>query len=235
MHLSCPDCRAPIYSDNVDLVKTIAKCTSCHNIFEFQEEFDRSKELPGRYRREITIPPGIEILHLMNELEIMIQWRKSAKSFTLSFALFWNTFVGLAITALIMSGEFSILLFFIPFILAGVYLLYASIGHLVNTSFITVDDKRLSVEHKPINFLIQKDKHFAPEEIKQAYVRKYSIGSTNGNPVYAYAVDLLLKNGKKLALVKDLHALEYAQYIEQEIEHYLKIKDRPVDGEYFIE
>ncbi len=235
MHLSCPDCRAPIYADNVDLVKTIAKCTSCHNIFEFEEEFNSKKELPGRYRKEVTIPPGIEVLHLMNELEIMIQWRKSAKNFTLSFALFWNTFVGLAITALLLSGEFAILLFFIPFILAGVYLLYASIGHLVNTSFITVDDKRLSVEHKPINFLIQKDKHFAPHEIKQAYVRKYSIGSTNGNPVYAYAVDLLLKNGKKVPLVKELHALEYAQYIEQEIEHYLKIKDRPVDGEYFIE
>lgn len=235
MHLSCPECRAPVYADNVNLVKTIAKCTSCHNIFEFEEEVRNSKELPARYRKEIIIPPGIEVLHLMNELEIMIKWSKSAKTFMLSFALFWNTFVAIAVTVLILSGTYSILLFFIPFILAGAYMIYASIGYLVNTSFITVDEKRISVSHKPINFLIQKDKHFSPNEVQQVFVRKYSVGSTNGNPVYAYAVDLLLKNEKKYTLVKELHALKYAQYIEQEIEHYLKIKDRPVDGEYFLE
>jgi hypothetical protein len=199
------------------------------------EDLKQSKELPGRYRKEIVIPPGIEVLHLMNELEIMVKWRKSAKTFTLSFALFWNTFIAFASFFVIMMGEIAALLFLVPFILVGVYLIYASIGYLLNTSFITVDDRRLSVEHKPINFLIQKDKHFAPEEIKQLFVRKYSVGSTNGNPVYAYAVDLILKNKKNYTLVKGLHALEYAQYIEQEIEHYLKIKDRPVNGEFYIE
>ena len=195
---------------------------------------ERSNELPARYRKEIVIPPGIEVLHLMNELEIMIKWRRSGKNFTLFFAFFWNAFIGLATLFFIILGELLPLLFLIPFILVGAYLFYASIGYVVNTTYITVDDKRLSLEHKPFNFLIQKDQYFSPEDIKQLFVKKYSVGTSNGKPIYAFAVDMILKNGKTHRLVKELHAVDYARYIEQEIEYYLKIKDRPVKGEYDI-
>ena len=63
MHLDCPECRAPVFSEDVDLVKTIAKCKSCNNIFEFSDQLNNSNELPARYRKAIIIPPGIEVLH----------------------------------------------------------------------------------------------------------------------------------------------------------------------------
>ncbi len=234
MHLDCPECRAPIFSDDVDLVKTIAKCKTCNNIFDFHNRLGGSGELPARYRKEIVIPPGIEVLHLMNELEIMIKWRKSVKTFTLFFALFWNAFIGIVSIIMLSVGELFPILFLIPFILVGIYLIYASLGYALNTSYITVDEDRISIEHKPINFLIQKDRHYAPEEVDQLFVRKYEVGKTNEQSVYAFAVDLILKNGKKHTLVKELHSVDYARYIEQEIEYYLKIKDRPVTGEYDI-
>jgi len=231
MHLNCPSCRFPIVADDVNLTKTIAKCKSCNDIFDFGNDL-KGKELPGRYRREIVIPPGVEVLHLMNELEIMIKWRKSANRFTFFFALLWNVFISFFVLIAAGSGQMGILLFTIPFILGGVYLLYSSVGYLVNNTFITVDDKRISIEHKPINFLIQKDRHFSPEEVDQLFVRRYEVGKTNDRPVFAFAVDLILKNGKNHKLVDGLHALDYARYIEQEIEHYLRIKDRPVPGEW---
>lgn len=234
MHLNCPDCRAPIFSDDVDLVKTIAKCKSCNNIFEFSEKFGNTDELPGRYRKELVIPPGIEVLHLMSELEIIIKWRKSAKTFILFFAFFWNAFMAVFISIAAFAGSGIMLIASIPFVLVGIYLLYASVGYLINTSYITVDEDRLSVVHKPINFLIQKDHHYAPEDIKQLYVDKYKVGKKNEQNVYAYRVELVLKNGKQKTLVKELHSVEYARYIEQEIEFYLKIKDRPVEGEYDV-
>jgi hypothetical protein len=232
MRLNCPECNTPIFADDINLVKTIAKCKSCNNLFDFNNIFADPKTFPTRYRKEIVIPPGIEVLHLMSELEIMIKWRRSAKTFTLFFALFWNVFIGVMSIFMLALGEIFPILFLIPFLLVGVYLIYASLGYALNTSYITVDDQRLSVTHKPINFLIQKDKHFSPTEIEQLFVRKYEVGKTNGQPVYAYAVDLILKSGKKHTLVKELHSVEYARYIEQEIEYYLKIKDRPADGEY---
>ncbi|MFT5762989.1 MAG: hypothetical protein ACI8VT_003234 [Saprospiraceae bacterium] len=232
MHLNCPECRAPISYDDVNLVQTIAKCKFCNNIFDFKNKIGSSEELPGRYRKEIVIPPGIEVLHLMSELEIMINWRRSAKTFTIFFALFWNAFITIFFTIAFLQGEPVMFLFSIPFFLVGIYLIYASLGYVLNTSYITVDENRLSLVHKPINFLIQKDRHYSPNEIKQLFVRKYSVGKTNDKPVYAFAVDLILKSGKQQTLVKALHSVDYARYIEQEIEYYLKIKDRPVDGEF---
>lgn len=234
MHLNCPSCRLPIVADDVNLVKTIAICKSCDNIFDFEEDL-KGKELPGRYRREIVIPPGIEVLHLMNELEIMVKWRQSSKKFTLFFALFWNAIVFFVTMAMIVGGGLSSLgplLFMSLFAFAGVYMLYASIGYLVNTTFITVDEKRLSIDHRPLKFLIQKDKHFAPEDIDQVYVRRYEVGKKNDQSVYAFEVAFKSKNGKSQSLVKELHSEEHARYIEQEIEFYLQIKDRPVKGEW---
>ncbi len=231
MHLNCPDCRFPIPYDDVNLTKTIAKCKSCNNIFEFNIDTD-DKELPARFRKEIVIPPGIEVLHLMEELEIMINWRKSANRFTFFFSLMWNAFITFMAAIMVIAGQMAGLLFMIPFILVGVYLIYSSIGYMVNTSFITVDENRISIEHKPLSFLIQRDRHFVPEDVQQLFVRKYEVGRTNNQPVFAYAVDINLKNQKSYNLVKGLHSVKYARYIEQEVEYFLKIKDRPVDGEY---
>lgn len=231
MHLNCPDCRYPIQADEVDLVKTIAKCKSCNNIFEFGE-YLKGKELPGRFRKEIVIPPGIEVLHLMDELEIMVKWRQSSKKFTMFFALFWNAFIAFVSAIVVLSGELFPILFMIPFILVGIYLMYASIGYLVNTTFITVDENRLSLDHRPLKFLIQKDRHFHPDDIEQVFVRRYEVGKANDKPIYAFEVSLKLKNGKKQKLVKEMHSIEHARYIEQEIEYFLKIKDRPVSGEW---
>ena len=160
MRLNCPECNTPIFADDINLVKTIAKCKSCNNLFDFNNIFADPKTFPTRYRKEIVIPPGIEVLHLMSELEIMIKWRRSAKTFTLFFALFWNVFIGAMSIFMLALGEIFPILFLIPFLLVGVYLIYASLGYALNTSYITVDDQRLSVTHKPINFLIQKDKLF---------------------------------------------------------------------------
>lgn len=234
MHLNCPECRAPIFYGDVNIVKTIAKCKSCNNIFDFDDKLGGSKELPGRYRKEIVIPPGIEVLHLMSELEIMVKWRQSVKTFTFFFAIFWNAFIAIFSLIVFASGGYIMMLFLAPFILVGMYLIYSSAGYMLNTTYITVDEQRISLTHRPINFLIQKDKHFSTSQVNQIFVRKYSVGTTNGNPVYAFAVDMKLNSGKQINLVKELHAVDYARYIEQEIEYYLKIKDRPMPGEYEV-
>ncbi|MFK8104133.1 MAG: hypothetical protein AB8G15_16515 [Saprospiraceae bacterium] len=233
MALNCPDCQFPIPYDDINIVKTIAKCKSCNNIFEFTKEREKRGEFPTVLRNELLIiPPGIEVLKLMNELEIMVKWRKSGKFFTLFFALFWNVFVFFFTSIMIFSGEFGVSLFMIPFIAVGIYLLYAGIGYLVNTTYITVDENQLSVEHKPVNFLIQKDKYFTPKEIKQLYVKRYEVGRSNDTPVYAFSVDLILTDRSEFNLVKGLHSVSYARYIEREIENYLKIKDSPMSGEW---
>ena len=158
MHLNCPECSSTIVSDDVNLVKTIAKCKDCNNIFEFTDQLEKALP-PLPFGEEIVMPPGIEVLRLMSELEIMVKWRASASYFTFFFALFWNAFIAIVGVIAIVSGGLIPMLFMIPFFLVGVYLIYSSIGYLVNTTYITVNENRLSIEHRPINFLIQSDKY----------------------------------------------------------------------------
>ncbi len=231
MQLHCPECQNTIEADDVNLVKTIAKCKSCNNIFEFTQQL-KEASLPVRYREEISIPQGIEVLKLQSELEIMIKWRRSAQYFTFFFAIFWNVFVFFFSLFVIATGDWFPIVFMVPFWLAGGWLFYYSISLMVNTTYITADDRKLTVIHKPINFLIQKDQYFGVDEIKQLFARRYKSGEVNDRPIYAYAVDLILKNGETVTLIKELHSPEYARFIEQEFENYLGIADVPVKEEF---
>lgn len=244
MHLNCPECSTPIPSDGVNIVKTIAVCKSCDNIFAFEEKLLTTAGLPAvietprRMKEEIYhIPPGIEVLKIESMLEIMVNWRRSGKFFLLFFAIIWNAFIGFFILTAFTAGGLGIerlflALFMIPFIGVGAHLLYQSIGQIFNTTFLTVTNRNISIEHKPFNFLIQKDQYFARENVEQLYVKRYSIGSTNGNPVYAYNVVMVLNNKKSHVLIKGLRSLESARFVEQEIENYMNIEDRIMHGEW---
>ncbi|MEO1514783.1 MAG: hypothetical protein AAFV95_07215 [Bacteroidota bacterium] len=231
MHLHCPECESDIQADDVNLVKTIAKCQTCNNIFEFSEQLDQALP-PAPYREELLMPPGIEVLKLMSELEIMVNWRAIGSRFTLFFCLLWNGFIFFITFFVALAGQWPFVLFLTPFLLVGLYLIYSSLGYLFNTTYITVNSERVSIEHRPINFLIQSDKYYHSSDIEQVFVQRYSVGSSNGNPVYAFSIVMALKNGTRETLVKNLHSDEYGKYIEQQIELFLKIKDRPVKGEW---
>lgn len=243
MHLDCPDCNTQIPAEGVNIAKTIAVCKHCNNIFDFKEEFPTTAELPAVYepprrlKEEIYhIPPGIEVLKIESMLEIMINWRRSGKYFTFFFGIMWNafllSFVVMAFAGGVGSAGFFLVIFLLPFIGVGAYLLYSGLAQIINTTFVTVNNRYVSIEHKPINFLMQKDQYYNREEVDQLYVKRYSVGSTNGEPVYAFSVYLILKNGKKIALVKNLHSVETARFIEQEVENYLNIEDQVVNGEW---
>ncbi|MEM1121245.1 MAG: hypothetical protein AAGJ18_12410 [Bacteroidota bacterium] len=235
MRLHCPECRQKIYADDINIVQTIAKCKSCNNIFEFTEQLaNAGLPVPHRRKPEIfNIPPGIDVLKLMNELEIKVTWRRAAKYFSPFIALFWNLFVFFHFMVVYaFSGLSPMFIFYLPFFLIGFFLIYQSIGLLINKTYITVDAQRILVEHKPITFLLAKDQYYPSKDIAQVFVRRHEVGKKNGHPVHAWAVDIKTKSGETICLLKELHALEYAQFIEQEIEQHLVIKDEPVEGEW---
>jgi len=234
MRLHCPECQHQIPAEDVNIVKTIAKCVECNNIFEFTDQLKNAK-LPATsfdQREEIMMPAGIEVLKLVNELEIMVRWRKSSKNFLIFFCLFWNSIVAVVTLAFAFSGSLFSFLILTPFWLVGILLIYQSIGYLLNTTYITVDRNRIAIEHKPINFLVQRDAYYHAKDVKQLFVQRYSVGSSNGQPVYAFALHLRLNNGKDIKLLKNLHSAEYAKYIEQEVERFLGLSDQKMEGEW---
>ncbi|MEM7102663.1 MAG: hypothetical protein AAF502_05960 [Bacteroidota bacterium] len=179
-----------------------------------------------------VIPPGIEVLRMFSQLEVSVDWRKAGKHWVFWFSFIWNAIMAFILLVTVGTGSGFVMLFLIPFFLAGMYMLYSSIGFLINKTYINVTGEKISVEHKPIKFLIQRDKHFASEEVKQLYVKKYEIGSQNDQPVYAYSLEMELKNKKTIPLIKQFHSADTARYVEQQIEHFLGIKDRETKEEY---
>lgn len=236
MHLNCPDCNSSIKVDDVDLVKTIAKCKDCHNIFQFNKELHQGGQLvsldDATEKHEIfEIPPGIEFLKLMSELEIRVRWSKVSK-FHLPFAAISGNAIIYVVIFFLMSWKSLGILLFLPVILLGFYMLYLSLGYLLNSTYINVDEKKISIQHRPLGFMLKKDLFIVPEDIDQFFVKRYQINKGGDHPIFAFSLNIKFTNGKTYQLLKGLNSEKRGQFIEQEIERFLGIKDKGVRGEW---
>ncbi|MEM1119148.1 MAG: hypothetical protein AAGJ18_01785 [Bacteroidota bacterium] len=233
--LSCPNCGSDIFSDNINIDKAIAKCGNCHHVFSFEQEVKRRSR--GGRRREIFQPEGIEMFRLRSELNIDYKWRKtqSTNYFMLFFTLMWNAMILPSAFAAVISGELFSLLFMSVHIGVGVWLLLTQLSKFINSTYITVDERYLTIENRPISKPWFKNKKIPVEYVDQIFVKKKNAGSSNGNPIYGYSVMALDKRSKQeITLIEGLSKSDKALFIEQEIEYFLGIEDRQVRGEVSI-
>ncbi len=229
MELKCPNCDEVVNSGHLNMEKLIGKCNHCNNVFSF----DDSRNFPLRNKPEIFQPEGIEVLRMRSELVIDYKWRNSnpVSGFMLFFTIIWNLFLIPFIAAIWASGTLFPLLFMAGHIGFGATMIYKFVSQFVNSTFITVDKYNLTIEHKPIKNPFNKDREIPVRQIDQVFVRKKVSHTENGVSKHHFVVEANLKNGETLELVKNLKSKEKAQYLEQEIEVFLDIKDRRVPGE----
>ncbi len=232
LQLHCPSCSALVHADDINIATMVAKCGQCHTVFSFADQFPAAASVPVYSKPEILMPVGIEVLRMLSELQIEISWRKTSNKFFLFFTALWNAIVIPMAVVIIMTGELKMLLFLSIHLSVGLGFLYASLTTLLNTTYISVNSRRLVVEHKPLWVPFNPGHDVSAFDIKQLYAIKYEQGKSNGRPVFAYSLHLALKNGQDLKLLKGLKTPDQAQYIEQEIERFLKISDEMVEGEY---
>lgn len=228
-NLSCPNCQDKILSSDINLNKGIAKCSSCSVIFNI--DHDMHGDIPAARKEEIfVIPKGIEVLKMMSELEIDMKWRHTASWFLVIFTLIWNAILLPFGLFIIISGELFVLLFMSLHLLVGIGLIYWCIASLLNTTYINVDSRYITIEHRPLK-LFFKEYQLETQNVEQLYVKKYSNGSTNGRPNYVHAVMAIMKNKEEIQIIKGISKPTQALYIEQEIEKFTGIQDRSVAGE----
>lgn len=225
-NLSCPNCEEKILSSDINLNKGLAKCSSCHVLFNIEKEVEDAPK-----KEEIfVIPKGIEVLKMFSELNIDMRWRHTASWFLMTFTLIWNGILLPMALFIILSGEIFALLFMSIHLAVGIGLIYWSLAALFNTTYITVDSQYITIQHRPFKMFF-KEFQFETKEVNQLYVKKYSNGSTNGVPNYVYGVMAILNSKEEIKIIKGLSKPNQALYLEQEIEKFAGIKDRPVVGE----
>ncbi len=226
--LKCPNCGATVRAEDINIDKLVAKCSECHTVFSFEEEI----RMAPRHKPEVLLPPGIDAYSTPSEIDMLVSWRRSSHSFLIFFTIFWNAILSIFVAVAITTGSWSILAFISVHLAIGIGLLYYTIATLFNTTHVNVDHYNLLVEHRPIRVPFIRDQDIPVTEIDQIYIDKYVAGRTNGRPNYAYGVNLITTGDKTIKLVRGLRDAQHARYIEQEVEKFLSIADRPVEEEW---
>lgn len=226
--LSCPNCRAEILSEDINIDKLVAKCRSCHHVFSFEEQIQQAQ----RHRPEVLLPPGIEAYSTPGEVDMVISWRQSNSSFMTLFTILWNTFLIPFVYIAFTSGDIRVLLGISIHLIIGLGLLYNMIANFINTTEVNVDRQRLLIEHQPLHFPFYKEHHVPTSDIRQVFIKKYVASKTNGMPNFAFSVNVELDSKRTIQLVRGLKHPDQAMYIEQQVERFLEIEDRPVEEEW---
>lgn len=228
--LNCPNCQSAILAEDMNMAKTLAKCRDCHTVFDFEPVLRQ----PVHKKQEVFMPPGIDAFATNYELDIEVNWRKTTKTlgFFLFFALFWNGIVFIFVIAALLSGSYAMLLGISIHLSIGIGFLYYVLSVIFNTTYITANQREISVEHRPLRLPFYPNRNLASRDIKQVFVEKYVASKSNGRPNYAFAVEAVLKDGNRIKLLKGLKTPEQGLYIEQEIERFLAIQDEPVAEEW---
>lgn len=230
--LECPNCSEEIFSDDINIDKGIAKCHNCHHVFPFEEKLKKLSR--GGRRAEVFQPEGIEMFRLRSELNIDYKWRKTQNSnyFMLFFTLVWNAMILPSAFAAVMSGEIGALLAMSIHIGVGVWLLLGQMSKFINSTYITVDEHYLTIDHRPINNPWFKGQKIPVGEIEQVFVKRTRSGTTNGVPNFGYSVIAIEKKRRReIPLIVGMRNSDKALFIEQEIEYFLGIEDKQVRGE----
>ncbi len=230
INLRCPNCQNPIPAADINISSLLAKCGNCNSVFSF----DPQTSVRSYKQQEVLLPPGFETFSTLSGLDIEINWRQTSGGigFMLFFTLFWNFIVFIFVIVGISTGEYQMLLFISLHLLIGVSLLYYVIATLVNKTHIQVSRRQLSIAHMPLKLPFYKSRTLFSNELEQLFVHRYVSSTTNGKPNHAFGLKARLKDGMEIELIKGLKHPTQAAYLEQQIEKFLNIEDKPMEGEY---
>jgi hypothetical protein len=189
--------------------------------------------------RELQIL-GIQITYEGLCLVLHQQWsRATGIAIFIGFA-FLALFVGIvalftdmvaAFAPIVMNYGDLVLAVSSPFLLAVLYLSYFALCHLKNVTVYRVGAGRFSVRHGPLP--LKRNRAYNTADIAQLWVKETTSPSSynDAETVSTYHLFLLLKNGRKVPLVKELDSLKQARALETIFEKYLHIENSTVVGE----
>jgi hypothetical protein len=249
--LNCVTCGQLILAEDVNLQNMVAKCRNCNAVFSFapanadasrssiSETVQESMKEANREQvstlgrptdgRKIEMPKGVIAEHDFGELRFIIPWRNTRRwGFFLLFTIVWNAILTPFIVIGVSTGEWRILLFASLHIIVGVSFLLYTLGLMFNKTSIVVTSQGVEIKNGPIPIPFNPNRFMAVRDIEQLFVEEYVPSKTNGRPDYTYAVTALTTSAERQRLVGGFSQPGHALYLEQEMETFLNIKDKPV-------
>ena len=230
--VECNLCGKKIESNNVNIDTSLAKCEQCSSIFSIKETAFEERR---RGHPIFLVPDGTEMLKLITKMEISTSWLKASKKDKIKFDFIMTFTFGfistLALTAGFLGSSIFVVLMASFFMLISIFLTYNFLANLINKTIIKIENKVLSITHTPLKLLGQKQHNIPVDQIKQLYVKEYMTNrSVNDVRLKAYGIYLKHSNGEEIKLIDEMNR-ETSLYLEQEIEEFISIKDKAIEGE----
>jgi hypothetical protein len=229
VQVTCKQCGAPIGAEALNLDRLVAKCAFCNAVFSFADQLEPAEQpRPAAERFAVPMPKGFDVQARTGQLQIVRKWFSGLYIFLTVFTLFWNGFMVVWFTIALTQGIWPMAAFGTLHGAVGIGLLYYTLAGYLNKTVIQVDRRELTITHGPLPW--PGNRRLNPFDLAQLYTRERLHHHRNSTST-TYEVYAILQDGTRQKLLSGLHEIEQALYIEQEIERFLEIEDRPVRGE----
>ncbi|GIK43455.1 MAG: hypothetical protein BroJett011_72880 [Chloroflexota bacterium] len=233
MDLICKRCGAKITADNVNMERMVAKCLECNAVFSFADSFAYAGSLEEAYQKfNVVKPKRMQIETLGGDMKITRRWFSPVVFFLIPFCLLWNGFILVfgfgSFLAADQGGIGAFGLCLLPHLAVGLFLAYFALASLVNVTEIKINTGEFSTRHGPLPWL--GNRRLAASDITQVYCKE-KVRHRRRSTSVTYEVHAVTPANTTEKLLTGLNEPEEALFLEQEIERFLGIKDRPVPGE----
>lgn len=228
MDITCKRCGALVPADDVNLDTMAAKCRSCNAVFSIADQVEPDGGLAPRARLDVPLPERFSVEHPGGGLRISWRWHTPTAYFLAFFALFWNGFLCVWITAALSAGAGAFALFALIHVAAGVGLAYTTLAMFLNNTQVDASYGALSVRHGPLPWL--GNLQLSRDAIRQLYCVE-RVRRSRRSAATTYELKAVRADGSAATVLSSLQTTEQALYLEQELERFLGIKDEPVRGE----
>ena len=167
-----------------------------------------------------------------HSMEIEIPWFQPMAIFMAFFTVIWCGFLVFWYSIAIGTGAPLIMsLFPLIHVAVGLYLIYHTLCMFFNKTYFHLYKDKMAVVHQPIPWF-RGNKDYKIDEIEQFYVKEKVTQGKNGTK-RSYRLRAKLKNQKDVSILAlpEMKA-QQAQRIEEMLENFIGINDRPVSGEF---
>ncbi len=229
MQLACKQCGRDIPPDDINIDTLVAKCRACNAVFCFAEEVGAVPHGESRTRPKFDPPPGVTVSDWDGKLKIVRRWFSLKVIGLLFFCTIWDGFLVFWYSlAFKEDAPLMMKLFPLLHVMVGVLLTYSVAAGFVNKTLVEVYLDEMKIRHGPLPW--PGNRIIPSQEIDQLFTRERIHRTKNGTN-YSYELSMMDKGGKQVKLLSNLENPEQALFFEQQIESYLRIKDRAVAGE----
>jgi hypothetical protein len=175
------------------------------------------------------MPENIRIEHRADGLTLSYRWFSAKFIFLALFCLFWDGFLvfwyGIALSQ---DAPWIMLVFPLLHLAVGVFLTYYTVAGIYNRTIITVGQGKLSIQHAPLPW--PGSRVLQASEISQLYCEETTSRGRNG-PQTSYRLSAVTSDNKKINLLTGFDSPDSARFLERQVEEWLGIRDRRVEGE----